>query len=185
MRLLYGIFQRCLLTGAPMIGLAIIGCASGDANVPASRPTTKSDLDFFLRHAASVRLRLASAGVGDKTVPALIVGVGASPADLHEVEYDNDNPNGRRIAVLCATSVEEMKQILRAAASAGLLDNAHTWDSDKGDPSSRFVFNVIVPDAHLTRQITGDGAAELRRLVRQHLRADNKQARHALDLAGG
>lgn len=117
-------------------------------------------------------------------MPALIVGVGASLADLHEVEYENGDPNGRRIAVLCAISVEEMKRILSAATSAGLLDDAHTWDTDKGDPSSRFMFNLAVPEAHLTRQITGAGAAELRRLVRQHLRADNKQARHALDLAG-
>jgi hypothetical protein len=182
---LYGIFQRNLLTGVPMIGLAIIGCAAGDANVPASRPTTKPEVDFFLGHAETVRLRLVSAGVGDKTVPALIVGVGASPADLHEVEYENGDPNGRRIAVLCAISVEEMKRILSATASAGLLDDAHAWDTDTGDPSSRFIFNLAVPEAHLTRQITGAGAAELRRVVRQHLRADNKQARHALDLAGG
>lgn len=151
--------------------------------VPASQPEAMDRV--LLDHISEVRIRLAFTGVGDKPVLKLVVGVGASAKDLGEPEFENDDPQARRIAAICPVSDEEMVGIVRQLIRDGWLNDAHRWDAARHDISSQFLFSIEAAGRRAARRITGDGAAALRKLVRDHLRADNASARHALDLAGG
>ncbi len=140
---------------------------------------------FFLEHRTEVRIRLDFAGIGDKPVLRLAIGVGRTAQDLHEIEFDNDGPTKRRIAALCAVSSEEMGGIISGIFRAGLSDDAFRWEPQRHDASSQFLLQIEAAGKSTASSITGDGAAALRKVVRMHLLPGNNEALHALELVGG
>jgi hypothetical protein len=170
------------------IVVAVTCCSSGRAASGSQRSyrTVETSLEsFLLEHRAEVRIRLDFTGIGDKTVLRLVIGVGRTAQDLHEIEFDNGGPAARRIAALCPVSSEEMGGIISGIFRAGLLDDAFRWEPQRHDASSQFLLQIDAAGKRAASSITGDGAAALRKVVRMHLLPSNKEALHTLELVGG